>query len=108
MQPIKSIAPKELTSGITGYYAHGVSLTFGYIELEQGSMVPMHHHIQEQVTYIVSGQLDMNIGGISYSLTSGMVHVIPSNTPHDAIAVVDTVAIDAFSPVREDYKPALL
>jgi quercetin dioxygenase-like cupin family protein len=107
MQPIKSITPKELTTGIMGYYVHGDSTTFGYIDLKKGSMVPMHHHVHEQITYIVSGQLDMNIGGVQYSLTPGMVHVIPSNTPHNAVAVVDTVAIDTFSPVREDYKPAL-
>ena len=104
MQPIKSITPKELAAGLTGYYAHGDSSTFGYIELKQGSKVPMHRHIHEQITFIVSGQLDMTIGGIAYSLTAGMLHVIPSNQPHDALAMVDTVAIDAFNPVREDYR----
>jgi quercetin dioxygenase-like cupin family protein len=104
MQPIKSITPKELFPGITGYYAHGEHTTFGYIELKKGTAVPMHQHLHEQTTYIVSGQLDMNIGGAQYSLTPGMVHVIPSNIPHNAVAVVDTVAIDTFSPVREDYR----
>jgi quercetin dioxygenase-like cupin family protein len=104
MQSITSVQPKELFPGITGYYVHGDNTTFGYIELKKGTMVPLHQHVQEQVTYIVSGQLDMTIGGINYALTPGMVHVIPSNTPHNAVAVVDTVAIDSFSPVREDYK----
>jgi len=104
MQPIKSINPKELFPGIKGYYTHGENMTFGYIDLKKGSAVPMHQHVHEQTTYIVSGQLDMNIGGVQYSLTPGMVHVIPSNTPHNAVAVEDTVAIDAFSPAREDYK----
>jgi quercetin dioxygenase-like cupin family protein len=107
MQLIKSIKPKELFPGITGYYAHGLNTTFGYIELKKGAAVPLHQHIHEQITYIVLGQLDMNIGGVQYSLTPGMVHVIPSNTPHNAIAIVDTVAIDTFSPVREDYKTDL-
>jgi quercetin dioxygenase-like cupin family protein len=64
----------------------------------------MHQHEHEQSTYIVSGQLNMTIGGVTYSLTPGMVHIIPANTPHDAIAIEDTVAIDTFSPAREDYK----
>ena len=104
MRDIKSITPKQLTEGITGYYAHGDKTTFGFIELKQGSVVGMHQHPHEQITFIVSGQLDMNIGGVAYSLTAGNVHVIPSNTPHNAVAVVDTVAIDTFSPVREDYR----
>ena len=104
MQSIKNIPPKELLPGITGYYAHGENMTFGLVELKAGSSVPLHHHIHEQTTYIVEGQLDMVIGGQSYTLTAGMYHVIPSNTPHSAIAKADRKAIDVFSPVREDYK----
>ena len=104
MQKIKDIRPKELMPGITGYYAHGENMTFGLVELKAGASVPMHHHIHEQTTYIVEGQLDVVIGGEPCSLTAGMYHVIPSNIPHSAIAKVDCKAIDVFSPVREDYK----
>jgi len=104
MQHIKDILPKKIVTGTIGYYAHGENLTFGYIELKAGSSVPMHHHVHEQITYIVEGQLDMVIGGKPYSLTSGMYHVIPSHTPHSAIAPIDCIAIDVFNPVREDYK----
>lgn len=104
MQPIKNIKPKELVPGITGYYAHGDSMTFGYVELKAGSNIPMHQHVHEQITYIIEGQLDMLIGGVACSLTAGMYHVIPSNTPHSAIAKTDCKVIDAFSPVRGDYQ----
>jgi quercetin dioxygenase-like cupin family protein len=104
MQLIKDIPPKELVPGITGYYAHGNSMTFGYIEIKAGSDLPAHHHVHEQITYIVEGQLDMMIDGKACSLKAGMYHVIPSNTPHSAIAVTDCKVIDVFNPVREDYK----
>jgi quercetin dioxygenase-like cupin family protein len=104
MQQIKNIKPKELVPGITGYYAHGSSMTFGYVELEKGSQVPMHQHIHEQITYIIEGELEMVIGGEQCLLTAGMFHIIPSNTPHSAIAKTDCKIIDAFSPVREEYK----
>ncbi|TAL51392.1 MAG: cupin domain-containing protein [Chitinophagaceae bacterium] len=104
MDSIKNIKPKELAPGITGYYAHGEKETFGYVELKKGSNVPLHHHINEQITYIIEGQLDMVIGGVACSLSAGMYHVIPSNTPHSAIAITDCKAIDVFTPVREDYK----
>src|SRR5215831_20139634 len=104
MQRIKDIKPKELVPGITGYYVHGEKHTLGLVELKAGSIVPEHHHVHEQITYILEGQLDMRIGGESISLTPGMYHVIPSNTPHNAIAITDCKAIDTFSPVREDYK----
>ena len=104
MEHIKDIIPKNLVAGITGYYAHGSSMTFGYIEIAAGSDMPEHHHVHEQITYILEGQLDMKIGGKAYSLTAGMYHVIPANTPHSAFAKTNCKLIDAFSPVREDYR----
>ena len=104
MDSIKNIKPKDLASGITGYYAHGEKSSFGYLELKKGSKVPLHSHINEQITYIIEGQLDMIIDGVVFSLTDGMYHVIHANVPHSAIAITDCKVIDAFSPVREDYK----
>ena len=104
MQQIKNIPSKELVPGITGYYAHGANHTFGYVELKAGSNVPMHQHINEQITYMLEGHLDMIIGGVNCSLTTGMYYIIPPNTPHSAIAKTDCKVIDTFSPVREDYK----
>ena len=104
MQAIKNIHPKQLVNGITGYYAHGSNLTFGYIEIKAGSILPEHHHVHEQITYIIEGQLDMIIGGVPCPLKAGMFHVIPPNIPHSAVAGIDCKVIDVFSPVREDYK----
>jgi quercetin dioxygenase-like cupin family protein len=104
MELIKNIKARELMPGINGYYAHGESMTFGYVELKAGSSVPLHQHIHEQITYIIEGELDMVIGGQVCLLTGGMVHVIPSQTLHSAIARTDCKVIDVFSPVREEYK----
>lgn len=106
MQQIKDIEPKDLVPGITGYYAHGQALTLGYVEIKAGSDLPEHHHVHEQITYIIEGQLNMVIGGKACPLTAGMYYVIPSNVPHSATAPVDCKVIDVFNPVREDYKPA--
>lgn len=104
MQQIISIKSKKLVPGITGFYAHGDNMTFGYVELKAGSSVPMHLHVHEQITYIIEGELDMVIGGVNCLLKAGMYHVIPSNTPHSAIAKTDCKVIDTFSSVREDYR----
>jgi len=104
MQLLKDIPSKELVTGIKGHYAHGTSMTFGYVEIKGGSKLPEHHHEHEQITYVIDGRLEMMIGGKPYPLTAGMYHVIPSNVPHSAFAATDCIVIDAFSPVREDYK----
>jgi quercetin dioxygenase-like cupin family protein len=105
MQQIKNIKSKELVPGITGYYAHGTNMSFGYVELLEGSSIPEHSHIHEQITFVIEGQLDMVIDGKPCSLTPGMYFVIPSNMKHSARAKTFCKVIDAFSPVREDYKP---
>jgi unsaturated pyranuronate lyase len=104
MNSIKDITPRELIKGFTGRYIHGKGLTLGYVEIKAGNKLPEHHHVHEQITFIIEGQLDMMIGGKSCSLTAGMYYVIPSNVPHSAIAKTDCKAIDVFNPVREDYK----
>ncbi|HET9747352.1 MAG TPA: cupin domain-containing protein [Chitinophagaceae bacterium] len=104
MQSIKDIPAKTLAPGITGHYTHGENVTFGYVKLDKGSMVPLHHHIHEQVTYILEGRLDMTIDGVDCPMTPGMYHVIPSHVPHSALAVTDCKLIDVFGPVREEYK----
>src|SRR5512138_398753 len=105
MEQIKNIRPKELAAGVTGYYAHGTNMSFGYVELLEGSSVREHNHFQEQITFILEGQLDMVIDGKPCSLEQGMYYVIPSNTMHSATAKTFCRVIDVFSPVREDYKP---
>lgn len=104
MALLKDAPAKQLSPGIKGHYIHGNQTTIGLVEIKKGSVLALHHHPHEQITYIVEGQLDMTIGDGEYSLTAGMCHVIPSNTPHSAIAVTDCLVIDTFSPVREEYK----
>lgn len=104
MQHLKDIQPKELAPGLTGYYTHGTKMTFGLVEIKAGSILPAHHHVHEQITYILEGKLDMKIDGKLCPLTAGMYYVIPSNVVHSAVAVTDCKVIDVFNPVREDYK----
>ncbi len=104
MQRLKDISPKELAPGLTGYYAHGSNMTFGLVEIKAGSTLPAHHHVHEQITYILEGNLDMTIDGKLCPLSAGMYYVIPSDVIHSAVALTDCKVIDVFNPVREDYQ----
>ncbi|HMR90885.1 MAG TPA: cupin domain-containing protein [Chitinophagaceae bacterium] len=104
MKKLTDLLPKELAPGLTGYYAHGKSMSLGLVDIKAGSILPAHQHIHEQITYILEGRLDMIIGSQPVSLTAGMYYVIPSGTVHSATAITDCQVIDAFCPVREDYQ----
>ena len=104
MLHLKNIASKEIARGITGKYIHASSMTFGYVTIKAGSILPAHHHFHEQVTFVVEGELEMTMGSDTFLLTAGTSQIIPGDTVHSAIAKKDCVVIDVFSPAREDYK----
>lgn len=73
------------------------------IILRKGSIVPLHSHDNEQITYVLEGALKFVIEGKDLIVRSGEVLVIPSNLPHSAEAMEDTVDLDIFCPPREDW-----
>jgi len=70
-----------------------------------GKALPSHKHPQEQTGYLVSGYIILTIDGQPLHMKPGDSWSIPGNVEHDALILEDSVAIEVFSPVREDYKP---
>ena len=73
------------------------------ILLKKGAHVPLHHHYNEQVTYVLDGALQFAIDGKEVVVRSGEVLCIPPDMPHEAWALEDTVDLDVFNPPREDW-----
>ena len=71
--------------------------------LDAGSQLPEHQHPQEQITHVISGRVRMIVAGTPHELGPGESLYLPSNTPHGAETIEDTLVIDTFSPPREDY-----
>jgi quercetin dioxygenase-like cupin family protein len=73
--------------------------------LEAGTDLPLHRHPYEQTGCLVKGRLKMMIGSETFDAGPGDAWCIPENVDHGAYAVEDSVAIEVFAPVREDYLP---
>lgn len=73
--------------------------------LAKGAVLPRHSHPHEQTGYLVSGRLDLTIGTETFQVEPGGSWCIPGSVEHCAIAGEECVAIEVFSPVREDYLP---
>jgi quercetin dioxygenase-like cupin family protein len=71
--------------------------------LAKGAVVPEHHHESEQITYILEGALQFHIEGQEIVVGKGQVLRIPSHVPHAAVALEDTLDLDIFSPIRQDW-----
>ena len=71
--------------------------------LKKNAVVPLHHHESEQITYILKGALKFELQGTEVVVREGEVLHIPSNVPHRAVALEDTLDLDIFSPIRTDW-----
>jgi quercetin dioxygenase-like cupin family protein len=73
------------------------------LRLRKGCIVPLHSHENEQITYILEGALKFSLEGKDIVVHAGEILVIPSNVPHSAEALEDTVDLDVFCPPRADW-----
>ncbi|MCU0914287.1 MAG: cupin domain-containing protein [Planctomycetes bacterium] len=73
--------------------------------LEQGSTLPVHAHPHEQTGYLVAGCIRLRIGTAEHEVRPGDSWCILGGVPHGAQILKDSVAVEVFSPVREDYLP---
>ena len=73
--------------------------------LAKGHPLPRHSHPYEQTGYLVSGRLRLAIGADEQEVGPGDAWCIPEGVDHGAEILEDSVAIEVFSPLREDYLP---
>jgi len=81
----------------------GKDLMVARVLLKKGCVIPLHSHVNEQVTYILKGALKFWIDDKEIVVHAGEVLCIPSNMPHKAEALEDTVDLDIFNPPRRDW-----
>lgn len=84
---------------------HGDRITMALVEVEPNQPVAEHDHENEQLGFVIDGEIEMKIDGDSRLLTAGQTYVIPSNVVHSAVAgPKGCVVVDVFSPVRADWE----
>ena len=84
----------------------GDRMMLAHVYLKKGCIVPRHSHENEQLTYILEGALKFWIGddgAEEITVSAGEVLLIPSNVPHKAEALKETLDVDVFSPPRQDW-----
>jgi len=94
---------ETLSDTISRKLITGQRIMAAQVFLKKGAVVPLHHHENEQVTYILEGALEFEISGTRTLVRQGEVLHIPPNVPHQAVALEDTLDLDIFSPPREDW-----
>lgn len=101
-----AIAEERVTDRITRKLITGDDVMLAHVFLQKGAVVPRHSHHNEQFTYILQGALKFWIGEDESEIVivkAGEVLHLPSNVPHKAEALEDTLDMDIFSPPRQDW-----
>jgi quercetin dioxygenase-like cupin family protein len=101
--PWSTIPLEELNPLLQRQFVVGQEIMLARVLLKKGCVVPEHSHHNEQLTYILDGALKFWIDGKEIIVNAGETLLIPSNMPHKAEALVDTIDLDVFSPPRADW-----
>jgi unsaturated pyranuronate lyase len=102
----KDMPRERVTDALSRRLITGERMMLAQVYLDKGGIVPRHSHENEQLTYILEGSLRFWIGEDGEEelvIRAGQVLHIPSNVPHMAEALEDTLDVDVFSPPRQDW-----
>ena len=94
---------EKVTDKLSRKLISGKKVMLAQVFLKKGCVVVSHSHESEQMTYILSGSLKLRLPDREVTLNEGDVLHIPSTVEHSAVALEDTVDLDVFSPIREDW-----
>jgi quercetin dioxygenase-like cupin family protein len=95
---------RELSEGVRiKALVHGERTMLTEFRLKKGKLVPSHSHPHEQTGYLVSGRIDFIIGEEKFEAGPGDSWCIPGDVGHSGQVLEDSVVVEIFAPVREDY-----
>lgn len=100
---LADMSTEHLNPLLDRQFVAGQKSMLARLRLRKGCIVPLHSHENEQITYILEGALKFSLQGKDIVVRAGEILVIPSNVPHSAEAIEDTVDLDVFCPPRADW-----
>ena len=99
--PLETVNPSMKRRIVTGE-----KMTVARIYFEDGFVVLMHSHENEQITQVIRGRMHFVFGedrSREMELGPGDVVVIPAHLPHEATMIGEVEEMDMWSPRREDW-----
>ena len=97
------VEKERLSDALSRQMIHGDTMTVARIDLKKGAVVPEHSHHNEQISMVERGALRFVLAGVEKIMRPGDMLKIPPHVPHSVEALEDSVAVDLFSPRREDW-----
>jgi quercetin dioxygenase-like cupin family protein len=83
--------------------AYEESVMLVKVKFEKGAIGVLHQHPHVQISYVASGQFEVELGGVKKVLNQGETFFAASNVWHGVICLEEGVLMDTFSPMRKDF-----
>lgn len=101
---LDQLSVREIFPGLRARLIHSDRVTHSWVEVDAGATFPEHQHPHEQIVSVLEGELELVVEGVTNRLTPGLIFVIPPNARHSGRGVTACRVLDAFAPVRDDYR----
>ncbi|MDT7827959.1 cupin domain-containing protein [Pricia sp. S334] len=101
---LSKIPSKEIMPGYHGRLVHTENMSLAFWEVDEGAEVPEHSHMNEQVMHVIEGRFEFTLNGDTQVYHPGDIVIIAPYKKHSGRALTPCKLMDAFSPVREEYK----
>jgi quercetin dioxygenase-like cupin family protein len=104
---LENVRELTLAPGIRARVVNTGNLSVAHVVLDEGALLPMHAHPNEQIVNVIDGELELIVAEEKHILTRGRVMVLPPMVPHSGRATTKCYVIDVFHPVRDDFVRAM-
>jgi len=94
---------EEITPSFSRKIIMGEKQSWQKVFIKKGQKVPLHKHPHEQISYVMKGTIKFFVNKKEYIVKEEEVLLIPSNAEHGCEALEDSIALESFSPPREDW-----
>ena len=99
----QAIEERTILPGLRARFLHSQHMSFALWNADAQAIFPVHSHPHEQVTQMLSGEMELTIDKQTRILKPGEVAIIPAHTAHSGKALSACRILDVFYPLREDY-----
>jgi quercetin dioxygenase-like cupin family protein len=98
----KDVSAVEFVPGLVFRPVVGNKLMANFVRFNPNTVAPVHTHEEEQITVMIEGEFEFDLGGDVRIMRPGMAAVVPPGLPHGA-RTRDTSCfeIDIFHPPRQ-------
>jgi unsaturated pyranuronate lyase len=96
-----ALAAIEMVPGLHFQPVVGDRVMTNFVRFEPHTEAPVHWHEEEQISFVLDGELEFEVAGETRLLTRGQAVVIPPNVPHGARTHDGPcLEVDVFHPPR--------